>query len=247
LRILKCGFPSRCTYDAIFKRYGSILKPTPPNLNKRDFCEAILRNAGETLDRAEFQLGLSRVFFRPGKQAFLEELLEGDHELPTAVVEKIRMFLLNKRLQRARGAVRVHISFKLRLRQKRALIRVWKLFRLTRVMAGTFFIRVKKIRFRLASLALQSFVKAHELVKIQQKWKKIAVTIENFYMHNRFRKRLIKELQVRIEKKREQMAEAKRRELERLERERKDREIYEAVEREKRKAHEEAEKSKKGT
>jgi hypothetical protein len=40
---------------------GKILVPTPPNLNKRDFCEAILRCAGETLDRTEFQLGLTKV------------------------------------------------------------------------------------------------------------------------------------------------------------------------------------------
>ena len=61
LRILKCGYPTRCTYDDIFDRYGSILNPTPPDLNKRDFCEAILRNAGETLERSEFQLGLTKV------------------------------------------------------------------------------------------------------------------------------------------------------------------------------------------
>jgi len=159
--------------------------------------------------------------------------------------KKIRLFLLNKRLQRARGAVRVHIGFKLRLRQKRALIRVWKLFRMMRVVGGTFFMRVKKIRVRLAALNLQSFIKAHALVKIQQKWKGIAMEIEKFYMHNRFRKRMNKELQIRIEKKRAEMAESKRRKLERLERERKDREIYEAVEREKKKAHEEAEKIRK--
>ena len=42
--------------------YGKILQPTPPDLNKRDFCEAVLRNCGETLSRSEFQLGLSKVF-----------------------------------------------------------------------------------------------------------------------------------------------------------------------------------------
>jgi len=106
LRILKCGYPTRCTYQAIFERYGSILHPTPPDLNLRDFCEAVLRNAGATLERSEFQLGLSKVFFRPGKQDFLESLLEEGGELPAETVRAIRRFMLNKRLQRARAAIR---------------------------------------------------------------------------------------------------------------------------------------------
>jgi myosin heavy subunit len=106
LRILKCGFPTRCTYEKIFSRYGKILQPTPPHLNKRDFCEAILRCAGETLDRQEFQLGLTKVFFRPGKQAFLESLLEEGAELPPETIKAIKRFLRNKRFFRVRGAIR---------------------------------------------------------------------------------------------------------------------------------------------
>lgn len=53
LRILKLGYPTRCTYEKIFGRYGKILVPTPPNLNKRDFVEAVLNCVGETLDPSQ--------------------------------------------------------------------------------------------------------------------------------------------------------------------------------------------------
>jgi hypothetical protein len=60
----------------LYERYGKILKPEPPNLNKRDFSEAILVVCGKgILDASEYQLGLTKVFFRPGKQSFLEDLL----------------------------------------------------------------------------------------------------------------------------------------------------------------------------
>jgi len=64
------------------------------NINRRDFCEALLMRVGETpLERDSFQLGLTKVrlprslisysvgflqvFFRPGKQDFMEKILEG--------------------------------------------------------------------------------------------------------------------------------------------------------------------------
>lgn len=141
LRILKCGFPTRAAYEKIFQRYGSILKPTPPDLNKRDFCEAVLRNCGETLPRSEFQLGLTKVFFRPGKQDFLEKLLDEvcsdcvvfacsfvgvdccdqGGELDEETIKRIKRFLRNKRFFRARGAIRVHVRFAIHLRRMRAL------------------------------------------------------------------------------------------------------------------------------
>ena len=62
LRILKLGFPTRAFYSEIYDRYGSIIQHSNPDaMNKRDFCEAILRCVPPTLDREQFQLGLTKV------------------------------------------------------------------------------------------------------------------------------------------------------------------------------------------
>lgn len=54
----------RVAYLDVFQRYGKILQPAQPNLNHRDFCEAVLVAFG--LEHQEYQLGLTKVFFRPG-------------------------------------------------------------------------------------------------------------------------------------------------------------------------------------
>ena len=92
------------------------MKPTPPDLNKRDFCEAVLRCCGEGLEKSEFQLGLTKVFFKPGKQEFLEGLLQGP-ELDDDTVFRIKRFLLNKRFTRARGAITANIAFSMIMRK----------------------------------------------------------------------------------------------------------------------------------
>ncbi len=58
LRILKLGFPTRAFYADIFDRYSPIINTgNNATMNKRDFCEAILRCVPPTLDREQFQLG----------------------------------------------------------------------------------------------------------------------------------------------------------------------------------------------
>ncbi len=73
LRILKLGYPSRIGYDQIFQRYGH----TIPKLAKRgssvtvqkEFAEAVFLAFG--LETEAYKLGLTKVFFRPGKQVRL--------------------------------------------------------------------------------------------------------------------------------------------------------------------------------
>ena len=61
LRIIKCGFPTRCTYERIHKQFGSIVHesmPTVTNLNIRDFTEAIIKNViSEPVSNKDYQLG----------------------------------------------------------------------------------------------------------------------------------------------------------------------------------------------
>jgi len=111
LRIIKLGFPTRCHYTRIHELFGSILKAKPVvNLNLRDFAEALMNVVGDSSmrpTRQEYQLGLTMVFFRPGKQQFLTDILEKKPETVTAdQVKAIRKFLIKKRWIRARGTVR---------------------------------------------------------------------------------------------------------------------------------------------
>eukprot|EP00457_Paulinella_chromatophora_P000540 gb/GEZN01000540.1/.p1 GENE.gb/GEZN01000540.1/~~gb/GEZN01000540.1/.p1 ORF type:complete len:1260 (-),score=321.89 gb/GEZN01000540.1/:281-4060(-) len=108
LRIIKLGFPTRCKYDRVTELFVSILKDAPiTNLNSRDFTEAMCAVVGDAKlkpSRDEFQMGLTMIFFRPGKQAFLTDILEKDPaSISAAQVEKVREYLTKKRWVRAAG------------------------------------------------------------------------------------------------------------------------------------------------
>eukprot|EP00808_Paulinella_micropora_P013586 g76738.t1 len=212
LRILKCGYPSRCNYDDIFSRYGEILKPTPPNLNKRDFCEAVLRHAGEPLDPSEYQLGLSKVFFKPGKQAWLETLLQGDRQLSPEAVLAIKTFLLSKRLRRARGVMTVHRTFVERLREQRALLRVRRLVKMTRVLSKTMLHPLlTHVRPTIAAQNLQACFAAGLAVQERQAKAAAILTLQAGYRRRRFRMSMQQELARRIKAKRLAREEEERR------------------------------------
>jgi len=115
LRIIKLGFPTRCAYRRVVELFGVILKDKPvTNLNVRDFTEGLLAAVGDPLTRpgkGEYQLGLSMIFFRPGKQAYLTDVLEKKPESVTAAQRAgIRKFLIKKRWVRGRGTVRAWLK-----------------------------------------------------------------------------------------------------------------------------------------
>jgi myosin heavy subunit len=124
LRIIKLGFPTRCLYARINEIFNPILKDKPvTNLNLRDFSEGIMRYCGNDKDklaRDEYQLGLTMVFFRPGKQTYLTDILE---KKPTDIskqqVTDIRKWLIKKRVFRARGTIRAWIRSRNMLNEMR--------------------------------------------------------------------------------------------------------------------------------
>lgn len=112
LRIIKLGFPTRCAYKRVHELFAPILKDQKPmpNLNIRDFTEAIMFICGDKSKKVTFgdyQLGLSMVFFRPGCQTYLTDILEKKPEAVSAPQRiAIRKFLVKKRWIRGRGTVR---------------------------------------------------------------------------------------------------------------------------------------------
>eukprot|EP00456_Euglypha_rotunda_P059034 TRINITY_DN491_c0_g1_i6.p1 TRINITY_DN491_c0_g1~~TRINITY_DN491_c0_g1_i6.p1 ORF type:complete len:1622 (+),score=360.31 TRINITY_DN491_c0_g1_i6:67-4932(+) len=111
LRIIKLGFPTRCAYKRVHELFGVILKDQKPmpNLNIRDFSQAVMEICGEKgkIRNTDMQLGLSMVFFRPGCQTYLTDILEKKPEVVTPQQRiLIRKFMIKKRWIRARGTVR---------------------------------------------------------------------------------------------------------------------------------------------
>jgi myosin protein heavy chain len=111
LRIIKLGFPTRCSYKRIHELFGGILKDKPVvNLNLRDFTEGIMQVCGnqeQKLTMHDYQLGLTMVFFRPGKQEYLTDILDQNpDDISKDKVRAIRKWLIKKRWIRAKGSIK---------------------------------------------------------------------------------------------------------------------------------------------
>ena len=80
VRISCAGYPTRWTYEEFAMRYYMLIKSPEWTTEIRDMAMAILRKAlGEAKNDSsdKYQLGLTKIFFRAGMLAFLENLRTG--------------------------------------------------------------------------------------------------------------------------------------------------------------------------
>jgi chromosome segregation ATPase len=166
LRIIKCGFPTRCSYDRMFETFGDIRSsfPTCVNLNRRDFTEAIVNVIGGEVDRTQYQLGLSMIFFRPGQQTFFQKILQIAPESINKEQRKaIHKFLIHKRIVRMRGAVRAWV----RMRHLFIFRRIQKTAQVMSIVNRTFMRALRRARIRLGDVQA---AREHERMKHDQKF-----------------------------------------------------------------------------
>jgi len=153
LKIIKCGFPTRCTYERLYGQFGSILSDfsTPSvmtKLNKRDFAEGVIMQCGGALamEKSEYQLGLTMVFFKPGKQGFFQKLISMHSEdISTEDREAIHHHMVVKRIVRMKGGVRAY----LRLNHYRNWLRIAKAASIMNIIGKTMFKSLRRVRMRL--------------------------------------------------------------------------------------------------
>jgi len=104
LRLMHAGFPTRCPYDALYERYKDIMPRAVASLDSPSFCEILLMALG--LEKADYQLGITKVFFRAGKLAFLDKLTGSEYkELAPDIANRVRVWLIKKRWRRHTIAV----------------------------------------------------------------------------------------------------------------------------------------------
>jgi len=100
LRLLQAGFPTRISFEELHQRFKPRMPAMLQKLRPITFCEAVL--VALDLDGGrDFQMGLTKVFFRPGKFALLDQLTLSTPENVDAVVAKVRKWLARKRFYKA--------------------------------------------------------------------------------------------------------------------------------------------------
>merc|ERR1719334_2231275 len=120
LRVLKLGYPTRVPYQKIWDKFnGKIKNPLVNNLGQMGFAQAVLMAFG--VDETTYELGLTKIFFKPAKAAVLDEIMaSADKPMSAEQNEMIVKFVQQKRTKQVVGAVKVFLKLSLRIRFKRA-------------------------------------------------------------------------------------------------------------------------------
>jgi myosin-6 len=88
LDLMQGGFPSRTAFQDLYNMYKSVLPPELASLDPRTFAKALFKALG--LNEDDFQFGVSKVFFRPGKFAEFDTIMKSDPENLVRLVGKVK-------------------------------------------------------------------------------------------------------------------------------------------------------------
>merc|ERR1719510_1840051 len=120
LRVLKLGYPTRVPYQRVWDKFnGKIKNPIVNNLDQMGFAQAVLM--AFDVDDTTYELGLTKIFFKPAKAAILDTIMaSADKPLSAEQNAMIVKFVQEKRTKQIVGACKVFLKLSLRIRFKRA-------------------------------------------------------------------------------------------------------------------------------
>lgn len=122
VKMLKYGYPTRVSYEEIFKQYTPLLtcdSQRTESLNRRHFCQAILSVFG--LHTTDFQLGLTKVFFKAEKRHVLHMILNYEKKFSSQQMKSLFRFLALRQWKRVLSSVTCSVRIFRRIQRKRAL------------------------------------------------------------------------------------------------------------------------------
>lgn len=122
LDLMQGGYPSRTAFKDLYDMYKAVLPPALASLDPRTFAKALFKALG--LNEDDFQFGVSKVFFRPGKFAEFDTIMKADPENLVALVGKVLTWLVKCRWKKMAWACVASIKFagKIRARGAAAII-----------------------------------------------------------------------------------------------------------------------------
>nr|XP_032654863.1 unconventional myosin-Vb-like [Chelonoidis abingdonii] len=104
IQISASGYPSRWTYVEFFSRYRALTYPEElMGADERQTCQLVLKRLLK--DPSKYQCGKSKIFFRAGQVAFLEELRGRRLRAACVIIQKsLRCWLGRRHFLRMRAA-----------------------------------------------------------------------------------------------------------------------------------------------
>jgi len=107
--LMQGGFPSRTSFIDLYNMYKASLPPELAKLDPRTFAKALFKALG--LNEDDFQFGVSKVFFRPGKFAEFDTIMKSDKENLVKLVAKVLEWLIKQRWKKVAWATVAALKF----------------------------------------------------------------------------------------------------------------------------------------
>eukprot|EP01083_Nonionella_stella_P117405 349855_1 len=108
LKVMKLGYPTRISYEALETQYRDKLQEHPllESLDVSEYWSAVL--AGFGYDRARYQFGLTKIFFKPNVP-FIQDLKAFSGPFTDAMMARIRSYFVEKRMTKLRGMLKSYV------------------------------------------------------------------------------------------------------------------------------------------
>merc|ERR1719345_95917 len=116
LDLMQGGYPSRTQFQDLYDMYASILPPELKALDPRTFAKALFKALG--MNEEDFQFGVSKVFFRPGKFAEFDSIMKADPEHLKTLVAKVMDWLIKARWKKITWAAVSCFKFAAKIRAR---------------------------------------------------------------------------------------------------------------------------------
>ena len=87
LELMQAGYPSRTQFADLYSMYKKQMPPKMARLDPRLFCKALFQALG--VNSTDFTYGVSKVFFKPGKFAAFDQMMQSDPETLKALIKKV--------------------------------------------------------------------------------------------------------------------------------------------------------------
>jgi len=179
LRVLKLGYPTRVEYNVLYARYqGRIQNEMVSKLPPNKFAAAVLIAFGVNTD--EYELGLTKIFFKPAKAQILEDIMNQDEPLTEEQNQRILDWLAKARINQLFGSLKLYNYYGSQIRDMRAKVR-WEKTASVVGALGTSLVRflhharaqLEARKNKNAAIAIQSYFRAYmDRQAIQKKLKK---------------------------------------------------------------------------
>ena len=117
LELMQAGYPSRTQFSDLYNMYKKQMPPKMAKLDARLFCRGLFRALG--VDETDYTYGVTKVFFKPGKFAAFDQMMQADPAHLKELIRKVEKWLICAKWRWAQYGVLMAIKCQKKIEWKR--------------------------------------------------------------------------------------------------------------------------------